>query len=458
MRSTLFHIPAEVAGLPVFGYGLLLALWAVASVALLAWLVRRQGFNADTRGYLPVLVVMGLVIAYLLPAISDRQGLPIRGYGIMLLVAVVSGVALAMYRARRMGVDPELIMSLAFWIFVGGIVGGRMFFVIEYWDRDFSPSAVARQMKNVPLDPRDIGDKSAASPAIESRPAPSSSSAIRGSIGRILRLDTGGLVIYGALLVGGLFVVIFIRKYHVPGLALTDLIAPSVVLGLGIGRLGCFLNGCCFGGPCDLPWAVTFPAGSPPHEQQIRLGQVYGLLIVGDAEHRPVIGIVEAYTPAAGVGLKAGDLILSIDGHNTAKLDDAQEELRAAFAPDRALELTTARGIHRLQPMPGTYEHSRPVHPTQLYSAIDAFILCAFLLAYYPYRRRDGEVTALTLSIHPITRFLLEVIRTDEGPVFGTGLSISQNISLLILGGAIVLWIYLSRQPRGSVWPPTADT
>ena len=89
----------------------------------------------------------------------------------------------------------------------------------------------------------------------------------------------------------------------------------------------------------------------------------------------------------------------------------------------------------------------------QLYSATDAFLLCIFLIAYYPFRRRDGEVAALTLTLHPLSRFLLEIIRTDEGPVFGTGLSISQNISVAIFAGAIVLWIYLARQPRGTVWP-----
>lgn len=127
MRSTLFYIPGEIAGLPVFGVGLLLAVWALGSVLLLAWLVRRQGFNADTRGYVPVLLLLAAVIVFLLPAISDADGLPVRGYGVMLLVAVVSGVGMAVYRARRMGVDPELILSLAFWLFVSGILGTGSF-------------------------------------------------------------------------------------------------------------------------------------------------------------------------------------------------------------------------------------------------------------------------------------------------------------------------------------------
>jgi phosphatidylglycerol:prolipoprotein diacylglycerol transferase len=270
-----------------------------------------------------------------------------------------------------------------------------------------------------------------------------------------ISIQEGGLVVYGMLVVGGLALIAFIYRHHVPGLALADLIAPSVVLGLGLGRVGCFLNGCCFGGTCELPWAVEFPAGSPPHEQQIRLGQVYGILIVADDEHRPMIGEVRGEMRAA-FGSFAGERILTINGHEVSTLDEAQEELVDAFLANKTLELTTAHGIRRFSALPGSHEHSQPVHPTQLYSAIDAFLLCLFLIAYYPYRQQDGEVTALTLTIHAISRFLLEIIRTDEGPVFGTGLSISQNISLVVLAIGIGLWIYILRRPRGVAWPARA--
>ena len=93
------------------------------------------------------------------------------------------------------------------------------------------------------------------------------------------------------------------------------------------------------------------------------------------------------------------------------------------------------------------------MHPTQIYSAIDAGLLGWLLWAYFPFRRRDGECIALLLTIHPITRFLLEIIRTDEPAVFGTGLSISQNISFVLLACGAGLWWYLSRRPRGVVWP-----
>jgi phosphatidylglycerol:prolipoprotein diacylglycerol transferase len=78
------------------------------------------------------------------------------------------------------------------------------------------------------------------------------------------------------------------------------------------------------------------------------------------------------------------------------------------------------------------------------------------LLVYEPYRRRDGELTALVLTLHPISRFLLEIIRVDESPVFNTGMSISQNISLAIFAGGIGLWLYLSTRPLGCAWPGLA--
>ena len=68
------------------------------------------------------------------------------------------------------------------------------------------------------------------------------------------------------------------------------------------------------------------------------------------------------------------------------------------------------------------------------------------LWSFFPFRRRDGEAIALLLTIHPITRFLLEIIRTDEPAVFGTGMTISQNVSLGLLACGAALWWYL----RGS--------
>ena len=75
-----------------------------------------------------------------------------------------------------------------------------------------------------------------------------------------------------------------------------------------------------------------------------------------------------------------------------------------------------------------------------------------FLLAYEPYKRREGELTALVLTIHPLSRFLLEIIRIDEAAVFNTGMSISQNISIGIFSAASACGSICCAGPRTD-WP-----
>ena len=97
---------------------------------------------------------------------------------------------------------------------------------------------------------------------------------------------------------------------------------------------------------------------------------------------------------------------------------------------------------------PSRPERSLRIHPTQVYSAINALLLCLFLLAYYPYRRRDGEVFALMLTLYPIARFLLEIIRVDE-----SGLSHAQMTSIGFIVGVTAMWFYILRRPLGTVFP-----
>jgi phosphatidylglycerol:prolipoprotein diacylglycerol transferase len=417
MRSTLFHIPLEVAGMPLFGFGLLLAVWAVFSVVVLAVLIRRQGFNADTQSYLPILAMFGLVILFL-PKIADPAGLPIRGFGLMLLLAVVSGVGLAMHRARQMKVDPELILSLAFWLFSFGIIGARLFYVVQKWPTEFSGRYSGIEL-----------------------------------LFALVNVTQGGLVVYGSVIGAALGLLIFCRRNRLSLLALSDLIAPSLALGLALGRVGCFLNGCCFGGICDLPWAVQFPWQSPPHIRQVQQGQLdlFGMVVDGSPGAAPVIKAVVPGSLADAHGMKPGDRITHINGRPIAAVYDAQRELLEAASQPQLSIAIAGQAEPKQWIVPDPLPRSRPVHPAQLYSTVDALVLCLLLWAYYPFRRRDGEVTALLITIYPITRFLIEALRTDE-PKNIFGMSISQNISLLLLALAAALWIYLWRQPAGTAF------
>lgn len=521
MHQTLFYIPREAFGIPVFGLGWLLAVWGLFSLGLLAWLVWRQGFNLDTRAYLLIIVMVGAVIWLLLPELCQSRGLPIRGYGAMVVTGFVAGTGLAAWRASRAGLDPDLIVSLAFWLLVPGLIGARIFYVIEYWPTQYRP--------------------------VYEVYGPTA------MLGAVANIAQGGLVVYGSLIGGMLGLVGFVRRYRLPWLAVCDLIAPSLVLGLALGRVGCVFNGCCFGGPCELPWAVTFPPDSPVHFHQVAHGQtfIYGLKVAADAQGRPVIAQLEPGSAAEQHGLRAGQLITAIDGREVptvkkaagallgankisvatedapyvaewtiqnsapgarlalgdvelekiksgqafihglkiagnsmgqpviqevepgssaakhglkpgqqiAEIDDREvdtiEGAARALWNANKISIATGDGLFSRWTMTGPPGGSRPVqpiHPTQVYSAINALLLCLLLLAYDPFRRRDGDLFALLISVYPIGRFLLEIIRTDESPVFGTELSISQNASLGLLVCAAGLWLYLLRQPRGKAF------
>jgi len=409
----------------------------VASIALVVYLVRKQGFNADTKAYLPVLGLLGLFI-YALPLIvGEERGLPIRGYGVMLLLAVSSAVGLLVYRAKKRGYDPELMLSLSFWLFLAGIVGARLFYVIEYWEPQFHKDTLAE------------------------------------TLAAVFNITQGGLVVFGSLIGGAVAALIFIARHRLPVLTMGDLMAPSIVLGMAVGRIGCFFNGCCFGGACELPWAVQFPWGSPPHIQQVEHGKLtlHGLQFKGADKDPAIIASVEPDSLADRAGLVAGQQVTRVFAQPPDKqrlrewtvdtvsdalaallhLRDAGTEVRLRVAGDSNAPSQTFTWT-----LPAELPRSIPIHPTQIYSAIDGFLLLFVLLAYEPFQRRSGELLALLLTLHPISRFLLEVIRIDEASMFGTGLSISQLISIVALAGAAVLWAYILRQPRQAIRPATA--
>ena len=116
--------------------------------------------------------------------------------------------------------------------------------------------------------------------------------------------------------------------------------------------------------------------------------------------------------------------------------------MEGAFGQQQPLHIEVENRPAITVPAIAPPERSLPVHPTQIYSVIDGLVLCLLLLAYGRFRRRDGEVSALMMTIYPMSRFFIETLRSDEAPVFGTGMSISQNVSLLLLvcaGGVVVL-------------------
>lgn len=424
MCSNLLVIPSHLFGLPVFGFGLLLlALWLAAGAWAVAALRRLSG-KQEVLAALPMLAIASVVIIAL-PRFFP-EGFPIRGYGGMLVAAAVGGIGLAYRRARQAGIDPDLIFSLALWMFIAGIVGGRVFYVIEYWDTNYAPLPLSQALVEA------------------------------------VKYANGGLVVYGALFGATAAFLWFVRSHHLPLLAMADLVAPSLVVGLAFGRIGCLLNGCCFGGVADVPWAVTFPQQgqshySPPYDAQVAAGDFFGIHLV-EREGQMVVARVLPDSAAATAGIAQDDIVTHLAGSEVTTPAAAARALEIALVEQQPLPVRIAGKPPMVLPARGLPPRSLPVHPTQLYSAINAALLAWFLWSYYPMRRRDGEVFALLITIYPIARFLLEMIRIDETSFMGTGLSISQNVSLLLLAGVACLWWYLRAQPKTRVFDPPAPT
>jgi phosphatidylglycerol:prolipoprotein diacylglycerol transferase len=245
-------------------------------------------------------------------------------FGAMMVVAVLCSYELARWRAKREGLDPEQVGDMAFFVILAGLVGARAFYVWEVWGKKGMTT-----------------------------------------IGDMFAIWNGGIVLYGSLLGAAVGFAIYRLLRPMPILRTLDVCAPSLALGAAFGRIGCFLNGCCYGDRCSLPWAVSFPQKSIPWWDHV--------------EHHWI-----------------------------------------------------SEGAAR----------SLPVHPTQLYSAFDAFLLVALLTAFFPLKKRDGEVMALLLITYPLSRFLIERLRDDDG-IFAIGMTISQTISVGLLIGGIVFWVWL---------------
>ena len=263
-------------------------------------------------------------------------------------------------------------------------------------------------------------------------------------------MTEGGLVVFGGLFGGVLTWLLYCRFHRLSLLQVGDVIAPGMLIGLAFGRIGCLMNGCCFGGDCEIPrLGVTFPAGSPAYNRQLETGELLGLTYAsGLADAKPdgprVVQSVQPGSLAEKHGMAVGDRIDQIGIPQDIWFRAIKRDSLKVTDPVCANILFSRVGrVPVVIPISELPDRSNPIHPTQIYSSINAFILALLLWFYYPFRRADGELMAWLLVLYPVARFLLEQIRTDELGVFGTSLSISQWVSILVFPIGLALLIYL---------------
>lgn len=309
--------------------------------------------------------------------------LSVKSYGFMMVVGFLAAVTLIRRLSVKITPDPQLITNAALYSLIGGVVGARVFFVIHYWE-NFADHPI-----------------------------------------EVFHIWKGGLELYGGVVMAVAIILFYLIYHKLPIRRYLDILAIGLMLALVFGRLGCFLNGCCYGKPTDLPWGVRFPYGSFAHQSQTRPD------LERDRE-QPHLELPPEYFGYEGedglwyAGLKPYD-----------ELDEKQK-----------VEVT--RGKYRCL----------PVHPTQLYSSAIAAV--CFVILYLLWKRvqkadglagprklfaKQGCVFSLMFVLNGLSRFSIELLR-DDNPFEFAGLTISQliGIGMILLGLALAAVFHLMKR------------
>jgi phosphatidylglycerol:prolipoprotein diacylglycerol transferase len=344
---------------------------------------------------------------------------PIHGYGAMLFLAFVSCTWLACWLAVRQGIPREPIQDLAIWVFISGIVGARITFMLQYHDRFTSPW-------------------------------------------QFFFVWDGGLVFYGSFFGGAVgFLLAYrfqLRRHGIRFWQMADICACCLALGLCLGRVGCLLNGCCYGNVAcpDCP-GISFPMYAESRVKMTAKGyQTAAGFILDERADGRTVGKVEKDSPADRAGLRAGDVIEKVIAGPRWIVGDRAWDIRDGRDLNTALVRDWPRGAKTLSlvvrrqgpgawvevPLPDFEPWTIRLHPTQVYESISMALLLMLLLAYLPFRRHEGEAIALFMICYAVHRFLNEILR-DDTDLFADGMTLSQNISLLIFAAGVVIWLWL---------------
>ena len=283
----------------------------------------------------------------------------IYSYGVLMVIGFLVAVQLAQFLARRARFNPEIFVNVGLIGLLTGIVGARLSHVIENWP-DYSRADFSFTQ----------------------------------NLWNAVNVSSGGLTYYGGFLLGFPCCILYGIYKKVPLKVGMDIIAPCLMIGLGFGRVGCFLNGCCYGAACDLPWAVQYPYGSEPYISEGRAG------------------ILKQPVPIA---LQASP---GIDPQPISK-----QVAEKKGVPESTIGML----------------HSNSLHPAQLYSTITAFFIAAICVAMFTIRHVDGRIFAMMCMLEGPTRYILEMLRAEPAQV--GSMTLSEFIGVIVFVMGVVLWV-----------------
>ncbi len=333
--------------------------------------------------------------------------IPVYGYGVMLVIGFIVGMYVAQYLAKRSGLDPETFANACILALVTGVLGARLSHVLE-------------NLPNYTLQNLSAWE----------------------NFKNAINIREGGLTYYGGFLLAFPSLVLYGWYKKVPLPLGMDIVAPCIMIGLAFGRIGCYLNGCCYGAACNVQWAVEFPYGSDAYNTQFNQNQLQVPVPRELVRDRSSLGeyMDQRLLKSIQEPLPPDKFKELIEPGTLKPRDQLEKEIRTQ---SNGKEIAAALATQK----------ANPVHPAEIYSSIVAFLIAAFLIAYFTLPHVPGHIFAAMMMIEGVFRYALEMLRVEPAVIGrGTGhltslppQSFSMVVSFFLVIGGAVLWYVFGR-------------